>query len=741
MADVTGSIQGADGEKGIVLNNAATEATLRLLLQSSLASNKQNLDQLRKLAKDGGIFDGAAMANVNDGMGRLNPTVRSSTSVLMAFEQGLYKTKAALAPFDSALGKLTDGTAKTSDLIGSFSQLPFGIGTVASAFARLARFQEDNLASYQKLTNAGIGFAGSLTDIRQASADMYLTMEQLTNLMTSNSQELTLLGGSANEGAMAFRRISKELIQSSAGKELQNLGYTTEQVNQGLIDYIAINGGRTKKDLENSGQLRSSAAAYMLELDRLADITGKTREQQSKDLKETMRKADMEMFRATLSEKDRQSFDDAMARGKALYGKAGEDIVIAAAQGRAVTGEAGIQLTALAPKAANAIGNFYNTIQRTGNKSAEIQNLENQSRVYNSEELKKFAGTVGTVGNLYEKIGDAALLGAKDSMTGQNTLKGIQDAEITREKERATRQNSEAATAVTQQNKINEARNEFLKAINELSQVMMPYLTKAVIAITDAIKWFTINFKGEMGNIALAAGGVVIGLGLLKVALGIVGGVASGIGSIGRAITGGPSSAPAVGGSRIPNSAARSGASGAIEGELAGASRGASGLLKGLGIAGTALMMGVSAKEYFDLEKKRKQGEITDENASREKAKVVGETGGGLTGALTLATAGSVFGPVGTIVGGIVGGIAGSKIGKDIAESLTTADKTKTDTKTSDAVKTDAALPQDIPSKDLLEGVNRLNTTMISLLKYMKDTASNTERTYKDVGNLKGKVW
>jgi hypothetical protein len=743
MADVTGSIQGSDGEKGIVLNNAATEATLRLLLQSSLASNKQNVDQLKKLAKDGGIFDGAAMSDVNDNMSKLTPTVKKVGSGLDDFERGLSRARIALLPFDTALGKLTQGTAKTSDLIGSFSQLPLGIGTVASAFARLAKFQEDNLDSYQKLTNSGIGFAGSLTDIRQASADMYLTMDQLTNLMTKNSRELVLLGGSANEGAMAFRRIGKELIQSSAGKELQNLGFTTEQVNQGLIDYVAISGGRTKKDLENSSQLRASASAYMLELDRLANITGKSREQQAADLKKTMEAADIELYKATLSKEDRDRFSEAMNVMQGLLGDAGRDLVVAQFQNRAVTGEAGVAYTGLMGKSARLVAEYTDEVRRSGKDSPQSKALAYQVELAN-QGIKQYAGVVGSTTKIFDPIKDAVHTASVGIMAGNTNVNKLAERDAQYKKGLNDRNNSEAATAITQQNKLNEARDQFLKVVNELSQAMMPHLYDAITGITDAIKLFSTSFKGHMGELALAAGGVVIGLGLLKLALGIVGSVANGVGSIGRAITGGPSSAPAVSSSsKVPGSTVRSGVTGAIEGELAGASRGASGLLKGIAGIGTVLTLGLSAREYFDLEKKRKQGEITDEKASREKTKVVAETGGGLSGALAFATAGSVFGPLGTIVGGVVGGVVGSKIGKDIAESLTTEDKKKEKTPANDTESTrkDSTLPADIPSKDLLEGVNRLNTTMITLLKYMKDTSSNTERTYRNVENLKNKVW
>lgn len=543
MTDVYGRI----GNEDVELSNAATEATLKLLLASSMVANKQTLDQLKKLGIEGGLFDKDAWDNLNNQVAEQLTKLEKTNVALNLFERGISKVAPIFNSLDTALSKLIAGTAKSSDVMMAFSTLPFGIGLVASGLSRVAKYQEDNLASYQKLTNAGINFGGSLTELRQSASDLYLTMDQFTDLMTRNSQEFTLLGGGANAGAAAFKRLGAELINSDVGTRLMNLGFTSEQLSQGLIDYISISGGRTTRELENSSQLINSAASYMEELDRLADITGKTREQQAKDLKETMRKADIEMFRASLSEKDRTSFDAAMARGKALYGKAGEDLVIAAAQGRAVTGEAGKQLSALAPQAARAIGQFYSTIQRTGNKSAEIQNLENQSRVYSSRELKQFAGALGTAGGVYDKIGDAAIRAADDQMTGQDTLAGIREKEIEREKANAKRQTGQAADEIKRQKEIQEARKNFTEAINNLVNASLPLVTTFVNVFTGVIDWFSNTFKDHMDGLVETIVGVVIALGTMKTVIGVLNGYntvrtalggASAAGSVAQGVTG-----------------------------------------------------------------------------------------------------------------------------------------------------------------------------------------------------------
>jgi len=739
MADVTGSIQGADGEKGIVLNNAATEATLRLLLQSSLASNKQNLDQLRKLAKDGGIFDGAAMSSVNDSMGKLSPVVQSSTSILTAFEQGLYKARSALAPFDSALSKLSQGTAKTSDIMMSFSQMPFGIGMIANAFGRLAKFQEDNMESYQKLTQTGVNFGGSLTEVRHSMDAMYLTMDQFNRVIADNSTTFARLGGTVDQGAKAFVKMSSDLNNSEAGDYLKSLGYSAEEVSQGLAKTLSISGTSSRMDLEGRKQLLKSTVDYMEELDKLTKFTGASRKQVEEEDKKASLNAAYQRKLQSVGVNEAQKIE-AMRSAMALTGVKGfADLVMSSFLGLPPATKEAEQAMGLFGGATSAINDTVNVLQNSNSTMQDLNTGFAKIGIETQQGSKSFGDGVLMFGGEIKGVANSAVLFA--NLLTSKGITGLDDFNSAMQQTgdaQGKQAKSEATEQVEMQKKLFQARAQLNEAISKLANETMPYIKKVLDLFTDAVKFAT-------GQLSKAPEGLIgkfieyaIYLGVAYAGLKVLGG---GSKLVGGRLFSGSSAAETVTSSRIPNSAVRSGAGGAIEGELAGASRGASGLLKGLGIAGTALMMGLSAKEYFDLEKKRKQGEITDENASREKSKIVGETGGGLTGAVSLAAAGSVFGPLGTIVGGIVGGIAGSKIGKDIAESLNTEDKKKVDTKLDDAVKTDAALPQDTPSKDLLEGVNRLNTTMISLLKYMKDTASNTERTYKDVGNLKGKVW
>ena len=99
---------------------------------------------------------------------------------------------------------------------------------------------------------------------------------------------------------------------------------------------------------------------------------------------------------------------------------------------------------------------------------------------------------------------------------------------------------------------------------------------------------------------------------------------------------------------------------------------------KRIPLLGTALTAGFLGSELLETSKQEQAGEITKEEAKKQKAGAVGGAGGGLAGALggaaVGATIGSVVPVVGTVIGGIaggiIGGIGGEMLGRTAGETL-----------------------------------------------------------------------
>lgn len=323
MADVTGRI----GNEEVELNNAATEATLRQLLSIAKIDSKNLIELAKKAGVDAKNLKDFDEELKNSAAAQQQNTVQvdDSTRALTAQTEKNRKLTSILGQLDQSMTKLMDGNAQMSDMFSAFSDAGPLISTVALAFERLASIQQKNFEAYQKLTDVGVGFSGSLTEMRMAAANSYLTLEEFQNVIKNNSKMLSMLGGTADEGARNFAKLSNTLIKSEFGTYLTSMGYTTEQVNTNLANYITMSGGRSRKELQNTEAIVQASAAYMENLDGLSRITGESREQMQAQMKEQAANAAWQAKLATMSEADKQKALAGMNQALAIGGKGAVD--------------------------------------------------------------------------------------------------------------------------------------------------------------------------------------------------------------------------------------------------------------------------------------------------------------------------------------------------------------------------------------------------------------------------------
>lgn len=553
MAEVTGTI----GNENVALNNAATEATLRLLLQSSLATTKEQKAAIAQIAQRSGL-DPTAIAAVNQGFQQTTPSVGALGKAAIGAGAAFAGIQSSAKPFIDLGEKLASGNAQASDVFSTFSKLGGPIGLAASGFSKLAQFQEQMLGQYQGMTNAGANFGGSLTDLRMAASGTYMTMDEFGKIVKANGSSFAKMGGSVDEGARAWAKASNTLLSSEAGTNLRALGYTTEQVNQGMLDYISVTGGRSKKELQNTDALAKSSALYMQELDELASITGKSREEIAKKSKAELEAADFQIFLAGKSKEEREVIEANVKRAGALYGQGGMDIAKANAMGVAVQGEAGKKLTALSSQTSDGIKKDLEIRKQYGNDSKLIGKNEAETRNATVENLKKFAGAQASFGGVTKGVEDAFLQSAKDQQLGRQ---GVEDQYGELAKERADREKSQAADAVKTQESLQKLGqsimalvtpilNFFLPIMNGIIGTMVKYKEVTLALIAAYVLWkgtmaakTALGGLGSGGGAAGGLGGIIPGAGGPKVPTpgpgeaGGMGGVAEGIGKLGPAMS------------------------------------------------------------------------------------------------------------------------------------------------------------------------------------------------------------
>jgi tryptophan synthase alpha subunit len=774
MAEVTGRI----GNEEVELHNAATEATLRLLLQSSLTANKQSVDNITKLAAKAGL-DPAAVAAANANLKGVSETSKNAQGtfyklgvVTGVVEQGFRNVDKAISPL---IGALMDGTDKASVVFEKLGKLPGPLGLVVDQFIRLAKFQEKNLEVYQGLTQTGINFGGSLTQMRMAAQNSYLTLDQFAKVMKANSQTFANLGGNVNDGAMAFSKLSNSLVKSEAGDYLRNLGYTSEEVNNGLASYLTATGGRNKQEMKNTEQLIKGATEYMGQMQGLADLTGKNREELDKEMKERAKNAAWESQLAGMSEEEKAKAVAGLANALAVGGKGAADAFQSKVMGLPPLTKEAQMFTAVMGKTNDSVMRSAKNVSDSS-KTVQDQNKELVTSIRaNEQDSKKFSNSFGFAAT-------ALGIDAAKTIDGANALRTrtskLTDEDIAKNFDQAAKKKalaeSEAAAAVQTQKAVQEMGQTIMSALLPVINLLTPAMNAVVrgfgwiveklaefkivtIGLVAALTayWAMQKYQNimEKVNVAKAAGGKgKLGGLTLSGAMGIAGALGTKTNPMYVIILGNAAGGvldQILEGGGGGNKGGKGGGSKGGKG-VKGLLKGGSSVLKSAGIIGALAGIATGVMDWNDIEKNTS---LSDEEKKKQKGGVVGETGGGLAGGLVGAATGAAIGSmvpiIGTAIGGLLGGAigayggawAGKAGGEALAPKLAAGGiVTKPTMIQAGEEGPEAILPLSHLETLRLE-LQTLNKQTAEALKYIKETAEYTRRTVDATKSLGGDLF
>jgi phage-related protein len=485
MADVTGQIIGdpQSNTKDIRLNNAATEATLKALL------NTANIDSavLREIAANAGIgrdiLAGLETAAAASSAGLQQVTV--STQQLTTSQNNLKEhnrlVDTSFAGLIDSTRLLASGNATVSGVLDAFKLLPGPLGIVAQGFSALAAFQETNMKTYQTMSSAGANFGGSLTDMRLAAQGTFVDLQTFGNLVKNNSQVLGRMGGSVDDGTRAFAAMSNSLLTSQAGQSLLSLGYTTEDVNQGMLSYIATTGGRTKEEMKNTQAITLATAEYMTELDKLTQFTGVNRKTLEDDQKKAAAQSAFQRKLAGMSEEERTKTMAAYNAASASGIKGATDLVMSTALGFPPMTEAARALSGALPDTAAGFVDMTHHAMTVGTTMADVN--QDFGRVIEANQRNvaglDVAGDALTM--MPGKFGD--VINSAGALDNQMKAKGVKSAEdvakqmMDIQNKQSTQAKSQAATMASAEIQLKEFGLAIMKLISPIISVLTPVLT------------------------------------------------------------------------------------------------------------------------------------------------------------------------------------------------------------------------------------------------------------------------
>lgn len=484
MSEVTGQI----GSDQVYLENAATEATLQQLLRATLAQSTGNKSLIAQMAQKVGLSN-ESVDQANKGTNLLGTTARA-TGAAFGIVTGI--TTGLGSAFQGVIGwaeQLANNGGEASKVLSALNFLPFGIGKVAEGLGQLEKMQEQQLYAYQKLTAAGANLGGNLDRVRLTAGKLNLTLDQFADLISKNGEALSRFGTTTETGLNTFIKISSDLNNGSVGRGLRGLGYTSEQLNQHLMTYIQMSGGRTKDELSNTSKITQQTKAYLTELDRLAQITGQSREELEKKMAEEANEASWQLWLSTQDEETRVAAMASLQKMTGLYGKAGADIVKATAMQVAVQGEAGQQLIGASADTARYIAADLQIRRRGGDQTNALQENENRMRAANVRDANRMAGAAATYAGVFDKNQEFM-----QRATEANNRQQQSAADFARQTDeiaanQATREQSQAAAQAEYQVAMLKMANEVTSLLLSLRSALSPIKDLLISGLMWVINW------------------------------------------------------------------------------------------------------------------------------------------------------------------------------------------------------------------------------------------------------------
>ncbi len=517
---VNDHVTGYIGQNQVDLNNAATEVTLRMILKASVATTAAQKAAVEQLAQRMGM-DPVALAQLNQQLYQgSRATTRFGNSV------------AALIPGLSQISqKLFEGTAHTSDLFAIFPKMNGAIGLYVALMEKGILYLEQTMEAYQSISSIGAAFSGSLTDLRLAAAQSYVTLTEFGAILKDNKEGLTKLGSGVSQNIKTFAAMSKQLISSELGTHLMSLGYTTKEINSGLLKYINLSGARSASELKQVGatdRLAKSSAEYLDYLDSLARLTGKTRDQQQEALAEASKNAAWQAKLSTMTESERSKAVAGLTQSLAIGGKGAADAFQSKIMGIAPD-KAGAMFMATQTATSDAILKSAEMVSDSSKSTADIRKQTKEALLAVRSDLEKYGGMGSTT--LYAITRQGGLLADTLNQMGisANTINGMTEKDIDQLLKKMELQDSQAATMSEATKNIKEFTAALIELINPLAKALTPIIKglSGLFSMLGTVITATLDGAGKLGGmfgplgsdmakLAVSLGGLVAILALIN---------------------------------------------------------------------------------------------------------------------------------------------------------------------------------------------------------------------------------
>lgn len=228
----------------------------------------------------------------------------------------------------SSVGLLTQGTYGLSQATGDIGKV---IGMFGPVGQGLAQFGEgvvgiaiDTNKTMMDVSKSGFGFSQNLGLFASSVLGAQMSMPGFKRMIEDSGKSLAGLSGTASNSAIGYLRMLQEINENKDlyGARVSGL----DDFDQTLRLSASMSRNLNMQDAASKKSVIDSAVAMGIEMDNIARLTGKSRQEQQKAMETQMQKNEMEiMLMAMTAEEEEIYKDNLTAMGK--YGKGFSDVM------------------------------------------------------------------------------------------------------------------------------------------------------------------------------------------------------------------------------------------------------------------------------------------------------------------------------------------------------------------------------------------------------------------------------
>jgi hypothetical protein len=508
--------------------NAATEATLKELLNVmqglQKSGDKNHKEQLKASKSTGGSKSGpddvdmkkfnqqtksgakdmsqmtGAMRKSKEEWGKGAKAVRFASQAMGEFEVAAQHGARMADLLTTKMGQMTytiTNTIKEISNIGNdlnsaasaLDRIPVVGGVLSTVLGAAVGAATGVTDAFMKASSVGAVFGGSVNDMSRAASAAGMTLSDFAGMLAENGENLMLLGGTTEQGAKRFSELTKTMRASGVNDELMRMGYSTKDINQGIMNYASTMAKTGQLQKMSTSQIAAESGKYMKQIDALARATGQQRE-------EVQRQADALKANAKVQTALAQIEDPEQRRKMEAYilsfPKEAQGAIADMISTGNMTTEEAVKLGVMLPGVAKDAMQFGRTLANGGkindqiiNQSLNNAQREGQAALKNQKTLGLYADEFGNsilaAGGLASRGQDAYLKSLEDQKKA--TEKANMAEEVNKAKEELSKISNEFTLFLANSGAIHTLMSAFQAFTTFAQAVLMPAFSLLSIAI------------------------------------------------------------------------------------------------------------------------------------------------------------------------------------------------------------------------------------------------------------------